>query len=237
MIMIHRWFCLDKDYELKWVPFFAVVAAPCSGGRPVPPSFQYGFSSSLCKPAWGNHRHTVIQHMLGEPNRREGNREVEKPDKHLFNGLSLCPLFLFQSFFFSSSLRCGRGLHRQEVKTHPFVSLQNGERDSQLQRDFTAVLNLLLRWKGEIFHNICQIRQRLPGHSALDRHHSLILKAWTYQKPAMVLQLAPEVEPQPTHLLSPDTETEMEKCRKGKDNEEGRQEKMLTYQRKEMWNE
>ncbi len=40
------------------LPFCAAVPAFSSGGRPVPPSFQYGFSSNLCKPAWGNRKNT-----------------------------------------------------------------------------------------------------------------------------------------------------------------------------------
>lgn len=35
-----------------FLPFFCEVPAISSGGRPVPPSFQYGFNSSLCKPAY-----------------------------------------------------------------------------------------------------------------------------------------------------------------------------------------
>lgn len=45
----------------------------------------------------------------------------------------------------------------------------------------------------------------------------------------MVSKPVSEAETQSTHLLSPDTEKETEKCRKEKDNEEGRQDKSLSH--------
>lgn len=54
----HSWktFCCltpghaSTDWSL-FLPFFAAEPAISTGGRPLPPSFQYGFSSNLCKPA------------------------------------------------------------------------------------------------------------------------------------------------------------------------------------------
>lgn len=42
---------LENSIESSMLPFLAAESVISSGGSPVPPSFQYGFSSNLCKPA------------------------------------------------------------------------------------------------------------------------------------------------------------------------------------------
>lgn len=65
----------------------------------------------------------------------EEKRGEKKQQTHLFNGLSLCPLLLFQSLFLSPPLGCGRGTHCQEVKGHPFVSLGNRDKETKKRKD------------------------------------------------------------------------------------------------------
>lgn len=54
---------------------------------------------------------------------------------NLFNGLSLGSLFLFLTFFLSPSISGGCSFHCQEVKSHPFVSLQGEERQWRVKRE------------------------------------------------------------------------------------------------------
>lgn len=58
---------------------------------------------------------------------------------NLFNGLSLGSLFLFLTFFLSPSISSGCSLHCQEVKSHPFVSLQREKDSGELNEENTQL--------------------------------------------------------------------------------------------------
>lgn len=65
-------------------------------------------------------RDSYTTHMKLQTGDRE---QTNHKHTHLLNGLSLCPLLLFESFFLGPPLWCWRGFHCQKVKRHPFVSL------------------------------------------------------------------------------------------------------------------